>query len=107
MADIKAPEPKAAAPKPAADPKAAKPKEPKPPKEKRVERFASEAKISFLADKAGKKYGPDNSPKREGSAARKVWNLYKEGMTVKAFLEAGGTTSALKWDTDRSFIRVG
>lgn len=86
------------------EPKAAKePKEKKPPKPKR---FPDDATIHFGADKEGKKWSPDYSPKREGSAARKMWGLYKEGQKVADFVKAGGDLQDLKWNVDRNYLSV-
>lgn len=89
-------------------PKAAA-KEAKPAKEKappKPKRFADADTIHFGADKEGKKYTPDYSPKREGSQARKMWSLYKEGQTVADFVKAGGDLGDLKWNVDRAFLSV-
>lgn len=49
------------------------------------------------------------NPKKNGSAARVRFDLYKNGMTVAQFLAAGGTRADLAWDSDpkRSFIAIG
>lgn len=90
-----------------AEPKAPKeakaPKEKKPPKPKR---FADDDTIHFGADKEGKKWSPDHSPKRDGTAARKMWGLYKEGQKVADFIKAGGSLEDLKWNVDRKFLSV-
>lgn len=48
--------------------------------------------------------GPN--PKKQGSASYDRFALYREGMTVQEFLEAGGTTGDVKWDTERGFIKL-
>ena len=55
------------------------------------------AKITLLVE---------TNPKREGSAAHGRFGLYKTGMTVAAFLAAGGTRSDLRWDSARNFVRI-
>jgi hypothetical protein len=47
------------------------------------------------------------NPKKNGSAARVRFDLYKNGMTVGQFLAAGGTRADLAWDSQRSFISIG
>lgn len=81
----------------------APPKEKKPPKPKR---FPDDATIHFGADKEGKKYSSENSPKRAGTAAHATWLLYKEGMKVSDFVKAGGGLDDLKWNVDRQFLSV-
>ena len=44
------------------------------------------------------------NPKRGKSEAR--FALYKEGMTVQEYIEAGGYAADIKWDLDRDFIRI-
>ncbi len=44
------------------------------------------------------------NPKRGASAVR--FAIYKNGMTVEAFLAAGGTRADLRWDTAHGFIAV-
>jgi hypothetical protein len=45
--------------------------------------------------------------KRPDSAASKTRSLYKSGMTVGEFVEAGGDTGYLLGDTKRGIISVG
>jgi len=47
------------------------------------------------------------NPKREGTNGYKHFALYKKGMTVGEFLEAGGTTGDLDWDVRHNFIKLG
>lgn len=47
-----------------------------------------------------------NNPKREGTAAHARFNLYKTGMTVEAFLAAGGTRADVNHDSSHGFIRL-
>ena len=46
------------------------------------------------------------NPKRPWGAAYKRFDLYREGMTIGEFLEAGGTRGDLWYDQDHGFIRV-
>lgn len=48
----------------------------------------------------------ESCPKRPGTKAHDLWLLYQDGMTVAAFLAAGGTRAALMWDQERAFIRL-
>lgn len=90
--------------KPAAGAAATKPaapaKTPRPPK------YADGAKIALQADKDGKKYGKDNNPKREGSASATRFALYKDGMTVKSFVDAGGTLADIDNDVKKGYVKV-
>lgn len=78
----------------------------KPKAAPRAPKFAPEGKITFLKDKEGNLFGPDNNPKREGSAAHARFKMYKNGMTVKDFLEAGGKATDLDWDVKKEFVKV-
>ena len=69
-------------------------------------KFASDAKITFGKDKEGKPYGKDNNPKRAGSKSADRFALYKDGMTTKEFLEAGGTSADLSYDNAKGFIEI-
>ena len=46
------------------------------------------------------------NPKRPGSASFDRFALYRNGMTVAQYLEAGGHRSDLNWDESRDFIRI-
>lgn len=59
--------------------------------------FADELKITEVVA----------NPKREGTAAHTRYALYTAGMTVGAYLAAGGTRSDLAWDSERKFIKIG
>lgn len=91
-----------AAPKPAA--KAAKPKaEPKPP------RYNPKGTVVMLADKDGKKYGPDHNPKRAGTKAATWFANYKDGITIadleEAYKKTGGSMNQnLDWDIKHKFV---
>ena len=46
------------------------------------------------------------NPKRAGTDGHRRFALYRDGMTVAAFLAAGGRSADIKWDAERSFIRL-
>lgn len=46
------------------------------------------------------------NPKRAGTEGHSRFSKYKDGMTVAAFIAAGGRAADIKWDTERSFIRL-
>lgn len=77
-----------------AEKKAAKPKG---EKKERAPKEDDNRKITLLVKE---------NPKREGTAAYEMFNLYKKSKTVKDFLAAGGTTSCLRHDTAKEFIKV-
>lgn len=56
-----------------------------------------DAKITILASE---------NPKRAGSSAAAIFDLYKNGMTVEKFLAAGGTRAALNYDVAHEYISV-
>ena len=57
--------------------------------------FTDDAKISILSKE---------NPKRAKAAER--FNLYKEGMTVGKYIEAGGTRADVRWDAKQGFIKL-
>ncbi len=59
--------------------------------------FSPEQRIELLTKE---------NPKREGSSAHKKFALYGKNKTVGAFLKAGGTRSALRYDTEHDYIKV-
>lgn len=69
-------------------------------------KFDGDDVITFLTDPEGRKYGPDNNPKRTGSKAHASFALYRDGMTVDDFLKAGGPYTDIVWDEGKSFIAV-
>lgn len=79
----------------------------KPAAEKKPPKYPDDAKIVLLNDKEGKQYGPNNNPKRSGSASAQRFALYKNGMTVKSAREAGVTTADIDWDVKRGFVKIG
>ena len=46
------------------------------------------------------------NPKRPNSKAYGAWARYTEGMSVADFLDAGGTTAALVYDSTHGFIAI-
>ena len=68
--------------------------------------FKSDQKITLGADKEGNRYGPDNNPKREGSASAARFALYQDGMTVGEAMEAGVTRGDINWDAKHDYISV-
>lgn len=48
----------------------------------------------------------DKNPKREGSDAQYRFGLYRNGMTVRDYLNAGGTRDDLRWDAAHGFIQI-
>lgn len=48
---------------------------------------------------------PEN-PKKAGSASYDRFALYQVGMTIDEFVKAGGTMADVKWDAERSFIKI-
>lgn len=46
------------------------------------------------------------NPKRPGSESYTRFALYQDGMTVQAFLDAGGRRADLVWDTEKGFISL-
>lgn len=59
--------------------------------------FGDNQKITVIAKE---------NPKREGTAAHKIFKLYKTGMTVAKALAAGVSRGDLAWDTKHGFIKV-
>ena len=46
------------------------------------------------------------NPKKEGTPSHERFALYRDGMTVAEYLEAGGWRSDLRWDSKREYIRI-
>lgn len=63
----------------------------------RAEPKAKEATIKLLSA---------TNPKRPGSKSFDRFALYQDGMTVEAFLKAGGRRADLAWDAKHGFIAV-
>jgi hypothetical protein len=51
-------------------------------------------------------YVSPTNPKKAGSASYDRFALYREGMTVDEFVQAGGTIADVKWDAERGHIRL-
>lgn len=45
-------------------------------------------------------------PRKAGTAAAKLWELYKEGMSTEAYFEAGGAKGSLKCDIERGNVEL-
>jgi len=94
-----APKPQSAAPAGAAKPKDAKPAaEKKPAAPKTIAGHPMNATIKMGVNKDSKPYGPDNNPKRQGSAAAVRFALYKDGMTLEEALKAGLRSDDIGFD---------
>jgi len=76
-------------------PKAKTPKVMDPKEFKGTYKYDRDARIQICVPK---------NPKREGSAGYKRFALYKNGMHIRDFLQAGGKTIDLDWDRERGFI---
>ena len=48
----------------------------------------------------------DHNPKRKGSRSYDEFNLYKDGMTIKGFIKAGGSKASIRWDVNKGFIKL-
>lgn len=48
----------------------------------------------------------DRNPRREGTTAHSKFALYKNGMTVTEFKNAGGRTADIAFDVSRGYIKV-
>ena len=62
--------------------------------------------IHLLADKDGKKYGPDNNPKKPGTASADRFTRYIDGGTVEENLKAGIIRGDLSNDSDHGYISI-
>ena len=60
-------------------------------------RFADDQVITILVEE---------NPKRSGSKCCDRFNLYKSGITVKQYVEAGGKRDDVRWDSERGYIQV-
>lgn len=47
-----------------------------------------------------------HNPKHRNSKAHEIFYLYKDGMTVKEFLNVGGQRRDLNWNVTKNFIKV-
>lgn len=59
--------------------------------------YSPKAKVKLLVQ---------GNPKKAGGAPAKRFDLYKNGMTVQEFLDAGGTVADVKWDVDHGYIAL-
>lgn len=73
------------------------PEAPKTPKVRASKDFPRDKKITLVSEK---------NPKREGSKSHKRFALYKTGMTVGEFVDAGGLFADLAWDAERGFVTI-
>jgi hypothetical protein len=48
---------------------------------------------------------PQN-PKKPGTRAARIWDLYRVGMTVDEYVAAGGRRSAIRYDDEHGFIQL-
>lgn len=69
-------------------------------------KYKNEMIITLLADKDGNPYGPENNPKREGSASAARFALYQNGQSVEQALAAGLTRGDFDNDTAKKFISI-
>lgn len=77
----------------------------------RQKKYSDGAVIHLLNDKEGKQYGPENNPKRAGSASAERFSHYRDGMTFRELLDSFGEDAAkvsddLAWDIKKGFISV-
>jgi hypothetical protein len=86
--------------------KVQKPKATKIPKNGENGEEASSGKRAAFRAKHIKLLATEN-PKRDASEAAKRFALYRDGMTVGEYLEAGGTTADVRWDEKNKFIELG
>ena len=63
----------------------------------RALKIPNEAVITVLAE---------GNPKRAGSASYERFELYKDGMTVGEYIEAGGKRADVQWDVDHEHISI-
>ncbi len=69
-------------------------------------KYGDDQKITLLKDAEGKKFGPKNNPKREGSKSHGRFAAYKDGMKVSKAIEAGVTKADLDYDVTKGFIEI-
>jgi hypothetical protein len=74
-----------------------------PPREKR---FPDTYIVRLLSDKDGKKYGPDNNPKKPNSASADRFKLYVDGGSIEDQLKAGIVRGDVYNDVDRGYISI-
>ncbi len=81
---------------------------PKFPDEARKKKPKKQTKeiAKALGDDAVIRILVDHNPKRRNSRSYGEFTLYKEGMTVSEYLNAGGSRAGIRWDLDKQFIRL-
>ncbi len=65
----------------------------------------SSEKVSVVKEHRIKLLANDN-PKREGTKAHARFELYRDGMTVAEFLQAGGSPTDIRWDVKHGYIET-
>jgi hypothetical protein len=50
---------------------------------------------------------PSGNPKRPGTNAHAMFELYKDGQTVAQYVEAGGGRDWVRWDVSKGYITLG
>lgn len=70
----------------------------KPAPAKRTRRTARDGMIIRVLAKT--------NPKRPGTVAHKMFSLYEDGATVRAFKDRGGRSIDLHFDLAKNFIRL-
>jgi hypothetical protein len=65
---------------------------------KRQRKFSDDQKITLLVE---------GNPRRMGSETYKIYELYKNGMTVGDFIKKGGRLVDVAADVQRKHIKVG
>lgn len=68
-------------------------------------------KEQVVRESAGKLTGKlylkrKDNPRKEGTHGWNSWNLIKDGMTVEAYLQAGGRNNDLRWDIDHGWVEL-
>lgn len=62
--------------------------------------------ISKITDDLVITINTKKNPKRPGSRSHDEFSLYKDGMTVKEYLSAGGSRAGVRWDYNKEFIKL-
>lgn len=71
-----------------------------PNEAKKLARAARQAKMVIKLKTNG------FNPKQKGSKSAARFDLYRDGMTVLEYVEAGGYSADIPWDTQREFIEI-
>ena len=69
------------------------------------EQKAKQSKRSIFRNSVIKILVKEN-PKRAGTSGHKQYAAYVDGMTVDAYLKAGGTAPYLRWDIAHKFVSL-